>query len=121
MSNAEAISDPGPRRSERDPFTGIFVAMRDAWLASIAAPKEDISGQSTGGGNPGEAFHSASLMGPMIGMLGAMADLATANRERFAEPGAGAAAHSPLGGQENSVAASFVLPMGCAMMIAGNR
>jgi hypothetical protein len=57
----------------------------------------------------------------MIGMLGAMADLAAANRQRFDQPGAEGAIGSPPGGHENSVATDFAVPMGHAMMIAANR
>jgi hypothetical protein len=118
MSNGEGIFGSG--RSGHDPVTGIFIAMRDAWLAGIAL-KENVSGQSMAGGNPGAAFPAAILLGPMIGVLGAMADLATANRQRFDQPSAGAAAHSPPGGQHDPIAADFLLPMGHAMMIAANR
>ena len=57
----------------------------------------------------------------MIGVLGAMADLAAANRRRFDQPSAGAATRSPPGGQHDPIAADFLLPMGQAMMIAANR
>jgi len=93
--------------------------MRDAWLA--VAPKQSVSGRSMAGGNPGAASPAATLLGPMIGVLGAMADFAAANRKRFDQPSAGAAAHSPPGGQDHPAAADFLLPMGHAMMIAANR
>jgi hypothetical protein len=110
----------GPDRSAHDPLMGIFMAMRDAWLAGIGL-RENMSAQSAVGGNPGAGLPGATLLGPMIGMLGAMADLAAANRQRFDQASAGAAIGSPPGGQENSVATDFVLPMGHAMMIAANR
>jgi hypothetical protein len=120
MSNAEGSFGSGSGRSGHDPVTGIFIAMRDAWLAS-AALKENVSGRSMPGGNPGEASPAAILLGPMIGMLGAMADLAAASRQRFDQPGAAAAAHSAPGGQGDPVAADLMLPIGSAMMIAANR
>ncbi len=91
--------------------------MCDAWLAGIGL-KENASGQSMAGGNPGAALPAATLLGPMIGVLGAMADLAAANRRRFDQPSAGAATRSPPGGQHDPIAADFLLPMGQAMMIA---
>jgi hypothetical protein len=120
MSNAEGSFGSGSGRSRHDPVTGIFIAMRDAWLAGIAL-KENLSGQSMAGGNPGAASPAATLLGPMIGVLGAMADLAAANCRRFERPSAGPAAHSPPGGRDDPVAADFLLPMGQAMMIAANR
>src|SRR4051794_23954086 len=36
MSSAEPRSDQGPGRIAPDPLTGVFAAMRDAWLAGIA-------------------------------------------------------------------------------------
>jgi hypothetical protein len=116
MSDAEGGFGSGSGRAGHDPVTGIFIAMRDAWLA--VAPKESVSGRSMPGGNP--ASPPATLLGPMIGMLGAMADLAAANRQRFDPPGAGAA-HSAPGGQGDPVAADLLLPIGSAMMIAANR
>jgi hypothetical protein len=71
------------------------------------------------GGNAGAVLPAATLLGPMIGVLGAMADLAAANRQRFDQPSAGAATHS--GGQHDPIAADFLLPVGQAMMIAANR
>jgi hypothetical protein len=118
MSNAEGIFGSGSGRSGHDPVTGILIAMRDAWLAGIGL-KENASGQSMAGGNPGAALPAATLLGPMIGVLGAMADLAAANRQRFDQPSAGAATHS--GGQHDPIAADFLLPVGQAMMIAANR
>jgi hypothetical protein len=105
----------GPGRSAHDPLTGIFMAMRDAWLAGIGL-RENMTVQSAGG-NPGAGLLGATLLGPMIGMLGAMADLAAANRQRFDQSSAEGAIGSPPGGQENSVATDFVVPMGHAMMI----
>jgi hypothetical protein len=64
MSNGEGIFGSG--RSGHDPVTGIFIAMRDAWLAGIGL-KENASGQSMAGGNPGAALPAATLLGPMIG------------------------------------------------------
>jgi hypothetical protein len=119
MSNAEGDFGSGSGRAGHDPVTGIFIAMRDAWLA--VAPKESVSGRSMPGGNPGAASPAATLLGPMIGMLGAMADLAAANRQRFDPPGAGAAAPSAPGGQGDPVVADLLLPIGSAMMIAANR
>jgi hypothetical protein len=51
MSKAESSHGNGPDRSGRDPVTGIFVAMRDAWLAGIAAV-ESVSRSSVAGSNP---------------------------------------------------------------------
>ena len=118
MSKAEGGFGSGSGRSGHDPVTGIFIAMRDAWLA--VAPRESVSERSMPGGNPGAAFPATTLLGPMIGMLGAIADLAAANRQRFEQPGAAAAAHSPPNGQDDP-AADFLLPIGHAMMIAANR
>lgn len=73
------------------------------------------------GGNPGAAAPATTLLGPMIGVLGAIADLAAANRQRFDQPGTGTAAHSAPGGQGDPVAADLLLPIGHAMMIAANR
>ncbi|WP_024508974.1 hypothetical protein [Bradyrhizobium sp. ARR65] len=80
MSKAEDMPDSDRGQSDRDPVTGLFLAMRDAWLA-----------------------------------------LATANRQGFVNPGGGAAADLPRGGQRGSVITDFVLPMGHATMIATNR
>jgi len=120
MSNAEGIFGSGSGRSGHDPVTSILITMCDAWLAGIGL-KENASGQSMAGGNPGAALPAATLLGPMIGVLGAMADLAAANRRRFDQPSAGAATRSPPGGQHDPIAADFLLPMGQAMMIAANR
>ena len=109
----------GPGRSAHDPLTGIFMAMRDAWLAGVGL-RENMTVQPAAG-NPGAGLLGATLLGPMIGMLGAMADLAAANRQRFDQSSAEGAIGSPPGGQENSVATDFVVPMGHAMMIAANR
>jgi len=106
----------GPGRSAHDPLTGIFMAMRDAWLAGVGL-RENMTVQSPAG-NPGAGVPGTTLLGPM---LGAMADLAAANRQRFDHASAGAAIGSPPGAQENSVVTDFVLPMGHAMMIAANR
>ena len=57
----------------------------------------------------------------MIGVLGAMADLAAANRQRFDQPGAEAAAIHLRAVGHDPAAADFLLPMGQAMMIAANR
>jgi hypothetical protein len=118
MSNAEGIFGSGSGRSGHDPVIGILIAMRDAWLAGIGL-KENASGQSMAGGNAGAVLPAATLLGPMIGVLGAMADLAATNRQRFDQPSAGAATHS--GGQHDPIAADFLLPVGQAMMIAANR
>jgi hypothetical protein len=119
MSNAEAISGSDRGRSVRDPVTGLFLAMRDAWLA--VALNECMSGQSMLGRNPGRASSGASLMEPMITMLSAMADPAIVSRHRFADPGDEAAAHMLPGSRQHSVAVDFALPIGHAMMIAANR
>jgi hypothetical protein len=102
----------GPGQSAHDPLTGVFMAMRDAWYMCV---------QSAAGGNPGLGLPGSTLLGPMIGMLGAMADLTAANRRQFDQASAGEAIGSPPGGQQNSGATDFVLPMGHAMMIAANR
>ena len=41
----------GPDRSAHDPLTGIFMAMRDAWLAGVGL-RENMTVQPTAG-NPG--------------------------------------------------------------------
>lgn len=117
MSNAEGSSGFG--RSGHDPVTGFLVAVRDAWLAGIAL-KENISGPTVPGGNPGAASPAATLLQPMIGMLGAMVDMATPNRQRFDQPGA-SAPHSAPDGQQDPVAGDLLRPMSHAMMIAANR
>lgn len=109
----------GPGRSADDPLTGILKVMRDTWLAGIGL-RENMT-VPPAAGSPGAGLLGATLLGPMIGMLGAMADLAAANRQRFGQPGAEGAAGSPPGGQENSVATDFLVPMGHAMMITANR
>jgi hypothetical protein len=119
MLNGEGMFVSGPGRSAHDPLTGIFTAMCDAWFAG-AGLRENTSVQSVPNGIPGAGLLGATLLGPTFGMLGAMADLA-AKRQRFDQPSAGAAIGSPPGGQENSVAADFVLPTGQAMLIAANR
>jgi hypothetical protein len=115
MPNTESTFGFRPGRSDRGPGAGILVAMCDAWLAGIAA-MESVSRQSAAGGNPGTAFPGGSV----IGILGTMADLATANRQRLGGPG-GPAAGSTMDGQTNASTADLVLPMGHAMMIAANR
>ena len=109
----------GPGRSADDPLTGIFMVMRDAWLASLGLRENMTVPPATG--SPGAGLLGATLLGPMIGMLGAMADLAAANRRRFGQPSADGAIGSPTGGQESSVSTDFAVPMGHAMMIAANR
>jgi len=108
----------GPDRSANDPLTGIFMIMRDAWLAGVGLRENMTVPPATG--SPGAGLLGATLLGPMIGMLGAMADLAAANRQRFGQPSADGAIGSPTGGQESSVT-DFSVPMGHAMMIAANR
>lgn len=80
MSKAQDMPGSDRSQSDREPVTGLFLAMRDAWLA-----------------------------------------LATANRQGFTNPGSGATADLPWGGQRGSLIADFVLPMGHATMIATNR
>ncbi len=121
MSNAESTFGPGGGRSGPDPVTGFFVAMRDAWLAGGAALKESLSRQSMAGSHPGAGSRGDSPLGPMIGMLGAMADFAAANRKPFDQPAAGPAGDSTPPGQNDAIAADFLLPVGHAMMIAANR
>ena len=95
------------------------MAMRDAWLA--VAPREAMTGRPVPGGHP-MGNSSASLLGPMVGMFGAMADLAATNRQRFEQPGAEAADQPAPGDQgDPGSAADFLLPLGSAMMIAANR
>jgi hypothetical protein len=72
------------------------------------------------GGHPGTASPVTTLFGPMISVLGAMADAASANRPPFDRPGPGPAAH-PSPAQGDPVAADFLVPVGQAMMIAANR
>jgi hypothetical protein len=121
MSNTEGTFGPGSGRSRQDPVTGFFLAMRDAWLAGAAALKESLTASPTGSSNPQAMSAAAGLLGPMIGMVGAMADFAAANRQRFDQPGAGPAAGSPPPGQDDAAAADILLPVGHAMMIAANR
>jgi hypothetical protein len=120
MSNAEGGFGSGSGRSGHDPVTGIFIAIRDAWLAAVA-PTQTLGGRAMPGGNPGTASPAAPPLGPMIGMLGAMADLAAASRQHFDQPGAGTASHSSPGGQGDPAGADLLLPIGSAMMIAANR
>jgi hypothetical protein len=121
MSNTEGTFGPGSGGSRQDPVTGFFLAMRDAWLAGAAALKEPLTASPIGSSNPQAMSAAASLLGPMIGMVGAMADFAAANRQRFDQPGAGPAASSPPPGQDDAAAADVLLPIGHAMMIAANR
>jgi hypothetical protein len=120
MSNTEGTFGSGSGRSRQDPVTGFFLAMRDAWLAG-AALKETLTAPSIAGGNPGATPPAAGLLGPMIGVLGAMADFAAANRQRFDQPSDGPAAHSSPPGHDDAAAADLLLPIGHAMMIAANR
>lgn len=120
MSNAEGSFGSGSGQSGRDPVTAIFMAMRDAWLAG-AALKENVSGRAMPGGNPGAASPAAALLGPMIGMLGAVADIAAAGRQHFEQPGAKAATDTAPGVQSDPAAADLLLPIGHAMVIAANR
>ena len=120
MSNAEGSFGSGSGRGS-DPVTAIFMAMRDAWLAGSAALKENVSGQGMPGGNLGAASPAAALLGPMIGMLGAVADMAAAGRQHFEQPGAKAATGSAPGVQGDPAAADLLLPIGQAMVIAANR
>jgi hypothetical protein len=94
--------------------------MRDAWLAGMGL-KENVSRQSMAGDNPGAGCSAANLLGPMNSVLGAMADLAAANRPRLDRSDAGAAGHSAPSGQHDPPAVDFLLPMSQAMMIAANR
>ena len=120
MSNAEGTPGPGSGRSRHDPVTGFFLAMRDAWLAG-AVLRESLTASSTGGGHPEAVSPASGLLGPMIGALGAMADFAAANRQRFDPPRAEPAAGSSSPGQDDAAAADILLPVGHAMMIAANR
>jgi hypothetical protein len=108
----------GVQRSQTQ--TGLFIAMRDAWLAGMAL-MENVSRQSMAGDNPGAGCSAANLLGPVNSVLGAMADLAAANRPRLDRPDAGAARHSAPSGQHDPLAADFLLPMSQAMMIGANR
>lgn len=119
MSNADRVFGSASGRPDHDPVTGIFIAMRDAWLAGMGL-KENVSRQSMAGDDPGAGFSAANLLGPMNGVLGAMADLAAANRPRLDWPDAGAAGHSAPGGQHDPPV-DFLLPMSRAMIIAANR
>ncbi len=120
MSNAEDIFGFGSGRSGHDPVTGFLLAMRDAWMTGTGL-KESGSGQSMPRGNPETGLPAATLLRPMISALGAMADLAAANRQGFGQPGAGPAAHPSPGARHDPSAADFLLPIGQAMMIAANR
>src|ERR1700753_2182082 len=97
MSNAEGTFGPGSGRSRQDPVTGFFLAMRDAWLAG-AALKETLTASPIGDSSPGGPPPVAGLLGPLIGVLGAMAEFGAANRQRFNQPGRGASAHSTPAG-----------------------
>jgi hypothetical protein len=119
MSNTEGPFGPDFGRSRQDPITSVFMAMRDAWVAAVA-PRENMSGPSTPGVHPGTGSPVATLFGPMISVLGAMADVASANRPPSDRPDAAAAAH-PSPGHGDPGAAEFLLPVGQAMMIAANR
>ena len=119
MSNTEGTFGPGSGRSTQDPVTGFFLAMRDAWSAG-AALKETLT-TSAIGSHPQATSVAAGLLGPMIGVLGAMADFAATNRQRFDQPGAEPAAGSSPPGQDDAAAADLLLPIGHAMMIAANR
>ena len=90
--------------NRQDPLTGFFIAMRDAWLAG-AGPQgysDCVIHRRRQSRMP--YLRLQVYWDPMIGMLGAMADLAAANRQRF-DPHADAdgAIGSPPGGQESSV------------------
>jgi hypothetical protein len=119
MSNAEAISKFDRGRSVHDPITGLLLAMYDAWLA--VALNESMSGQSMLGRDPERVLSGTSLLEPTIGMLSAMANLATVNRQGFADADEGPAAHLLAGSRQHSAAVDFALPIGRAMMIAANR
>lgn len=67
--------------------------------------------------NPGAPLPAAILFAPMMGIFGAMADWADASLRCFEQPSSG----RPGSHQSNPVAADLLLPMGQAMMIAGNR
>jgi hypothetical protein len=121
MSNADGSFGSGSGRSGQDPVTGFLVAMRDAWLAGIAL-KENVGRPTVPGGQPGGAASpAAALLQPMIGMLGAMVDMAAPNRQRFDQPGGAPASPSAPNGQTDPAAADLLRPMGQAMMIAANR
>jgi hypothetical protein len=120
MSNAEAPFGSGSGGSKQAPITGFFLAMRDAWSAG-AALSESLTAPPKGGNNTEAASPAAALLGPMIGVVGAMADFAAANRPHFDQTGAGPAAGSSPPGQDGSAAADLLLPIGHAMMIAANR
>jgi hypothetical protein len=119
MSNAEGTLGSGYGRSSQDPVTGFLFAVRDAWLAG-AALKETLTASSIGGGNPEATPPGAGLLGPMIGVLDAMADFAAGNRRRSDQPRTEPAAGSPSPNRDNA-AADLLLPIGHAMMIAANR
>jgi hypothetical protein len=120
MSNAEGTLGSGYGRSRQDPVTGFLFAVRDAWLAG-AALKETLTASSIGGGNPEATSAGAGLLGPMVGVLDAMAAFAAANRPRSDQPRAEPAAGSTSPSQDNAAAADLLLPIGHAMMIAANR
>ena len=119
MSNAEGTLGSGYGRSSQDPVTGFLFAVRDAWLAG-AALKETLTASSIGGGNPEATPPGAGLLGPMIGVLDAMADFAAGNRRRSDQPRTEPAAGSPSPNRDNA-AADLLLPIGHAMMIAASR
>lgn len=51
MSSEESRSDHGPGRTASDPLTGVFLTLRDAWLAGVATldsagPRPTMSGRA---------------------------------------------------------------------------
>jgi len=94
MSNGEGMFGSGPGRSAHDPFAGVLMAMREAWLAGIGF-RDNMSAQSAPFSNPGAGLPAARLLGHMMGALGAMADFAAAGRQRFDQPNAEAQMASP--------------------------
>src|SRR5882672_596739 len=120
MLNAEDIFGFGSGRSGHDPVTGFLLAMRDAWMTGTGL-KESGSGQSMPRGNPETGLPAATLLRPMISALGAMADLAAANRQASRQPGARPAPHPPPCARHHPSGPRFLLRVGHAMMIAANR
>src|SRR4051812_31033258 len=130
MSDAEGTAGSRPGRTGQDPVTGLFLALRDAWLAAArtqSQPAPHITPGNLAPGNPeatpaAGASAVASLLTPMVGVLGAVADFTTAAaRQRLDPSGTASKADASPPGQNGPAAADFLQPIGDAMLIAANR
>src|SRR6204780_4511725 len=101
MSHAEGTLGSGYVRPSLEPGTGFFFGVRDEGLAG-APLKETLTATSIGGGNPEATPPGAGLLGPMIGVLDAMADFAAGNRQRFDQPRAEPEAGSSSRGEDDA-------------------